>query len=92
MSAPGDFRHIRPGSTRTFFEALDLAGLPHPSLPYPGYLAEIGDLFLSLLVAGVDHEVVGDETWYCRILGNAPDAVDSPGPEQITKRDGQDDP
>jgi len=54
---------IAPGSYRTFYEALDRAGLAHPTS-----MSEVGVRLIELLVAGVDHELVGSETWYRRIL------------------------
>ena len=33
-----------------------------------------GETFLRLLVAGVDHEMVGTSVWYRVILSEAPDA------------------
>jgi len=62
---------IASRSTRTFFEALHRARLDPPTSR-----AEIGERFLDLLVAGVDHELVGFETWYRRILDEAPDVAD----------------
>ena len=59
---------ITPRSSRTFFEALELAGLEPPASH-----AEIGECFLALLVAGVDHELVGSDVWYRRIFEGAPD-------------------
>jgi hypothetical protein len=50
------------------FEALHRAHLEPPTSH-----AEIGERFLDLLVAGVDHELVG--VWYDRILSDAPDAA-----------------
>ena len=52
-------------SPRTFFTACDLA-----RVAYPTTHAEIGERFLDLLVAGIDHELVGTETWLTRILGD----------------------
>ena len=53
---------IRPGSTRTFFEALDQAQLPHPTTHQ-----EIGDAFFALLILGIDHELVGSSNWHQKI-------------------------
>ena len=61
---------ISPQSERTFFEALYRAHLEPPTSR-----AEIGERFLDLLVAGVDHELVGSDTWYRRILADAPDVA-----------------
>src|SRR5215470_8579086 len=41
----GSSSMIRPGSTRTFFEALDKAQLPHPTTN-----REIGDAFFMLMI------------------------------------------
>jgi hypothetical protein len=59
---------ITPRSHRTYFEALDRVGLAHPACNQ-----EHGELFLQLLVAGVDHELVDTEVWYQRIVEGAPD-------------------
>lgn len=61
---------ISPRSSRTFFEARQLAGLAPPTCN-----EEFGSRLLDLLVAGIDHEKVGTEAWYRRILAEAPDAV-----------------
>ncbi len=53
---------IRPGSSRTFFEALDKAQLPHPTTN-----REIGDAFFTLMILGIDHELVGSSNWYQKI-------------------------
>jgi len=53
---------IRPGSTRTFFEALGKAKLPHPTTHQ-----EIGDAFFTLMILGIDHELVGSSNWYQKI-------------------------
>jgi hypothetical protein len=58
---------IAPRSDRTFYEALELARLVPPTSRQ-----EIGQRFLELLVAGIDHELVGSDTWYRRILEAAP--------------------
>ena len=55
-------------SSRTFFEALRRARLEPPAGN-----AEIGERFLDLLVRGIEHELVGLDVWYCRILDEAPD-------------------
>ena len=62
---------ITTRSSRTFFQALDRAGLSAPRSH-----AEIGEAFLRLLVLGIDHELVGTGTWLTRILGTAPDRVE----------------
>jgi hypothetical protein len=59
---------IRPRASRTFFDALWRARLEPPVRN-----AEIGELFLDLLVLGIDHELVGSDVWYQRILSEAPD-------------------
>ena len=59
---------ITPRSYRTYFEALDRAGLAYPTCNQ-----EHGERFLQLLVAGVDHELVDTEVWYRRIVEGAPD-------------------
>jgi hypothetical protein len=61
---------ISPRSTRTFFEAMDQVGLAHPTCR-----EEIGERFLDLVVAGVDHDLVGSDVWYDRILKDAPDVA-----------------
>jgi hypothetical protein len=61
---------ISPRSLRTFFDALDLAGFAPPARH-----EEIGERFLDLLVAGVDHELVGTDIWFRRILTEAPSAA-----------------
>jgi len=48
-------------------------------LPEPTCRAEIGERFLDLLVAGIDHDLVGFDVWYDRILGDAPDVVADAG-------------
>src|SRR5215470_17305522 len=58
----GSSSMIRPGSTRTFFEALDKAQLPHPTT-----YQEIGDAFFTLMILGIDHELVGSSNWYQKI-------------------------
>jgi hypothetical protein len=58
---------IAPRSDRTFYDALDLARLAPPTSRQ-----DIGHRFLELLVAGIDHELVGSDTWYRRILEAAP--------------------
>jgi hypothetical protein len=65
---------IASRSRRTFFDALYLARLPEPTRR-----AEIGERFLDLLVAGIDHELVGFDVWYDRILGDAPDVAADAG-------------
>ena len=65
---------IASRSRRTFYEALDLARLPAPTCR-----AEIGERFLDLMVAGVDHELVGFDVWYDHIRGDAPDVVADAG-------------
>ena len=62
---------ITTRSSRTFFQALDKAGLSAPTSH-----AEIGEIFLRLLVLGIDHELVGTGTWLTRILATAPDRVE----------------
>ena len=60
---------IWPRSTRTFFEALAKAGLPEPTSPAgPALDREIGNLWLTLLTLGIDHERVGSRFWMQRIL------------------------
>ena len=44
---------ITPRSSRTFFDALWLAGLEPPTNN-----AEIGERYLDLLIRGIDHELV----------------------------------
>jgi hypothetical protein len=76
--------NIMPGSDRTFFEALRKAGLPEPtSWPGPALNREIGNLFLTLLIIGIDHEVVGAPWWVKRILGAAPRARRGPSRPEI---------
>jgi hypothetical protein len=65
---------ITPRSSRTFFEALLRARLDPPVGN-----AEIGERYLDLLVRGIDHELVGSEFWYRRILDEAPDRRPSAG-------------
>ena len=67
---------ITPRSSRTFFDALWRARLESPAGN-----AEIGERFLDLLVLGIDHELVGTDVWYRRILGEAPD-VQRPSAEK----------
>jgi len=86
---------ITSRSEREFYDALDLAGLPHPTRPYPDWhdaatrsplylehLAELGDLFLQLWVAGIDFCVVGTSHWYNAIFGTAPDVLEAEAEEQ----------
>jgi hypothetical protein len=68
---------IEPRVRRTLAEALTLAGLPRPRRA-----REIGELYLQLLVQGVDHEHVGSATWLTRILASAPDRRD---PDMISR-------
>ena len=64
---------IQPGSNRTFFEALGKAGLPEPMSPWgPALDRGIGNLWLTLVVLGIDHEQVGSAFWVQRILEAAP--------------------
>jgi hypothetical protein len=53
-------------SHRTIFAAAARAGIPLPMRT-----AEVGECFLQLLVAGVDHEFVGSKEWMTAILNDA---------------------
>src|SRR5262245_16133441 len=57
---------IAPRSTPTFFDAMTKAGLEHPTC----LEEDVGNSFLDLLVAVVDHELVGSGVWYDEILGD----------------------
>jgi hypothetical protein len=59
---------IDPRSLRSFYTALAKAGLEPPTSP-----GEIGECFLRLLIAGIDHDLVGSGTWLTRIFASAPD-------------------
>jgi hypothetical protein len=64
---------ISPGSDRTFFNALWKARLPEPtSSPGRTLDREIGNLWLTLLVLGIDHDLVGSPLWVQRIVQAAP--------------------
>ena len=56
-----------PRSMRPLEEAFALAGLP-----MPGSAAEASESYLRLLVAGLEHEDVGTESWINIILFGAP--------------------
>jgi hypothetical protein len=59
---------ITSRSSQMFFEALVQARLDPPARK-----AEIGERHLDLLIRGIDHELVGEECWYRRILDEAQD-------------------
>lgn len=62
---------ILPRSGRTFFDALHRA-----ELRYPTSLEQISDLYLQLLLLGIDHAAVGSGVWLTRVLGSAPDHLE----------------
>ena len=78
---------ITPRSNRTFFDALDLAGLPRPThspscVDFVAYETEKAELFLRLLVDGIDFRLVGDPYWYRTILTTALDVQHGSEPDE----------
>ena len=64
---------IRPGSNRTFVDALWRARLTEPtSAPGPPSTARSAICGSPLLVVGIDHERVGSPFWVPRILQASP--------------------
>ena len=59
-----------PRSMRSLEEACRLA-----DLPMPGSAAALSEAYLRLLVAGIDHESMGDECWLDAVLLKAPKEV-----------------
>jgi hypothetical protein len=69
---------ITPGSSRTFFDALWRARLDPPASN-----AEIGERFLDLFLLGIDHELVGSDVCYSRMLNEAPDVQRLPTQQEM---------
>jgi hypothetical protein len=68
---------IVPGSRRSLLSAAKKLKLDFVTEPEsPDRLIEMGEHVLQLLVAGVDHKMVGSGTWYALILNTAPDIVE----------------
>ena len=59
--------HLTSRSKRSLEEACALAGLPEV-----GSAAQLTEVYLGLLIEGVDFQDVGDEFWLDAILWNAP--------------------
>ena len=58
---------LRPGSLRSLAAACRIAGLSHPATP-----RDLGDVFLKLLIGGIDCVHVGRPFWRDAILNSAP--------------------
>jgi len=59
--------YLTPRSVRSLEEACKLAGLPEPTTA-----AELGEVYLRLLIAGLDHRDFGGPTWFIAIHLDAP--------------------
>jgi hypothetical protein len=66
-------RYFSPRSRRSLDRACRLAGLPVPQ-----HAAELGEVFLMLLVQGIDHLHVGQEVWFRAMLDAAPREREAP--------------